>query len=217
MFTQALKCSDVTPALDSLTGTKSILMMKHYKICRHPKKDGTSSRVATTMERSSCLGEVLVSRCSKTWNALTLVSIYDYTNEIAMCKSYSPAATGSWNALETFVDGCSHPKAHCGHASTSNDNIMYIHGGWPKDGQPSLGNFFEEFTAGLLSFDMATLTWKEVTPNYHQPPSGGLVGIPLPDNYMHLLRDHHSLEYVDGRLIMFGGRGALSGVAFAAV
>ena len=34
-----------------------------------------SSRVATTTERSSCLGDFVVGRCSRTWNALTLVSI----------------------------------------------------------------------------------------------------------------------------------------------
>ena len=95
------------------------------------------------------------------------------------------------------MDGCSHPEARCGHASTSNDNMMYIHGGMD-----------EGFTAELLSFDMATLTWKEVTPNYRKPRTGGIIGGCLPENYMHLLRDHHSLEYVDGRLIMFGGRGA---------
>jgi len=131
-----------------------------------------------------------------------------------MYNSHSLAATGSWNALETFVDGCSHPKARYGHASTSNDNIMYIHGGRPAD---RLSSASPLFTAELLSFDMATLTWKEVTPNYRQPLSGGLYRAPLPDNYMHLLRDHHSLEHVDGRLIMFGGRGAYAGSAFAAV
>ena len=121
-----------------------------------------------------------------------------------MCKSYSPAATGSWNTLETFVDGCSHPEARCGHASTSNDNIMYIHGGQLMH-ERSPGYMIQKFTAELLSFDMATLTWKEVTPNYYQPPSSGGIGaVPLPENYM---RDYHSLEYVDGRLIMFGGRG----------
>ena len=132
-----------------------------------------------------------------------------------MCNSHSLAATGSWNALETFVDGCSHPKARCGHASTSNDNIMYIHGGRPKDG-PSTNDFFgyEKFTAELLSFDMATLTWKEVTPNYFKPPSGGYAGLPLPENFKLLLRDHHSLEHVDGRLYMFGGRGALPVMTF---
>ena len=131
-----------------------------------------------------------------------------------MCNSHSLAATGSWNALETFVDGCSHPKARCGQASTSNENIMYIHGGRPKDAD-LFG--YEKSTAELLSFDMATLTWKEVTPNYRQPPSGGFCGIPLPENYMHLLRDHHSLEHVDGRLIMFGGRGSYTDSAFASV
>jgi len=135
-----------------------------------------------------------------------------------MYNSHSLAATGSWKVLETFVDGCSHPKVRCGHASTSNDNIMYIHGGRPKDG-PSTDDLFdyEEFTAELLSFDMATLTWKEVTPNYRQPLSGGFCGIPLPENYMHLLCDHHSLEHVDGRLIMFGGRGSYTDSAFASV
>ena len=34
-----------------------------------------SSRVATTTERSSCLGDFVVGRCSRTLNALTLVSI----------------------------------------------------------------------------------------------------------------------------------------------
>ena len=115
---------------------------------------------------------------------------------------HSLADSGSWNALEIFVDGCSHPEARYGHASTSNDNIMYIHGGQSPG---------DKFTAELLSFDMATLTWKKVTPNYRQPPSGDYSGIRLPENYMHLLRDHHSLEYVDGKLIMFGGRGAYTG------
>ena len=164
------------------------------------------SRVATTTERSSCLGDFVVGRGSRTWNALTLVSIFDCTNDRAMCKSYSPAATGSWNALETFVDGCSRPEARCGHASTSNDNIMYIHGGQLQYVR-SPGFMFKKFTAELLSFDLATLTWKEVTPSYCQPRSGGIGGAYLPQNYMHLLRDHHSLEYVDGRLIMFGGGG----------
>ena len=165
-----------------------------------------SSRVATTTERSSCLEDFVVGRCSRTWNALTLVSIFDCTNDRAMCKSYSLAATGSWNTLEIFVDGCSRPEARCGHASTSNDNIMYIHGGQSMH-ERSPGNMIKKFTAELLSFDMATLTWKEVTPNYRKPPSGGYSGARLPESYMHLLRDHHSLEYVDERLIMFGGRG----------
>ena len=131
-----------------------------------------------------------------------------------MYNSHSLAATGSWNALETFVDGCSHPKARYGHASTSNDNIMYIHGGRPAD---RLSSASPLFTAELLSFDMATLTWMEVTPNYRKPSSGGARGLHLPENYMHLLRDHHSLEHVDGRLIMFGGRGSYTDSAFAAV
>jgi len=130
-----------------------------------------------------------------------------------MCNSHSLAATGSWKALETFVDGCSHPKARYGHASTSNDNIMYIHGGQQND-EPY---YSLKFTAELLSFDMATLTWKEVTPNYRKPPSGGARGLHLPENYMNLLRDHHSLEHVGGRLIMFGGRGSYTDSAFAAV
>jgi len=91
---------------------------------------------------------------------------------------------------------------------------MYIHGGRPAD---KISFASPLFTAELLSFDMATLTWKEVTPNYCQPLSGGLYRAPLPDNYMHLLRDHHSLEHVDGRLIMFGGRGSYTCSAFAAV
>ena len=150
-------------------------------------------------------------KCGRIWNVLTLVSIYECTNKTTVCNSHSLAATGSWNVLETFLDGCSPPKARCGHASTSNDNIMYIHGGRPRVGS----SFISIFTAELLSFDMATLTWKEVTPNYRQP--GGFCGIPLPENYMHLLRDHHSLEHVDGRLIMFGGRGSYTDSAFAAV
>ena len=130
-----------------------------------------------------------------------------------MYNSHSLAATGSWNALETFVDGCSHPKARYGHASTSNDNIVYIHGG-----QQNNGPYYSlKFTAELLSFDMATLTWMEVTPNYRKPSSGGARGLHLPENYMHLLRDHHSLELVGGRLIMFGGRGSYTDSAFAAV
>ena len=129
-----------------------------------------------------------------------------------MCNSHPPAATRSWKTLETFVDGCSHPRSRYGHAATSNDNIMYIHGG--RQDRPA---YSPKFTAELLSFDMATLTWKEVTPNYRKPPSGGYAGLHLPKNYMHLLRDHHSLEHVDGRLIMFGGRGSYSGSAFAAV
>ena len=71
------------------------------------------------------------------------------------------------------MDGCSHPEARYGHASTSNDNIMYIHGGKLMD-ERAPGYMIEIFTAELLPFDMATLSWKEVTPSYLQPPSGGL-------------------------------------------
>ena len=103
------------------------------------------------------------------------------------------------------MDGCALPGGRCGHACTSIDNMMYIHGGRLSsqlyDPRPC-------FTAELFSFDMSTLTWKELVPNYHQPPSGGNGGMPLPEGYMHLFRDRHSLHFVDGRIILFGGRGA---------
>ena len=135
---------------------------------------------------------------------------YRHTHEL-YSNSHSPVATGSWVVLETFVDGCSHPKARYGHASTSDDNVMYIHGGKmvSASAAAAAGLFGDDevCTAELLSFDMATLTWKVVTPNYRQPPTGGYGGLSLPENYLHLLRSHHSLEHVDGRLIMFGGKG----------
>lgn len=62
-------------------------------------------------------------------------------------------------------------------------------------------------SAALLSFDMDAFTWREVTPSYRQPPSGGLRGPSVPLGYKHLLRERHSIEYVGGRIILFGGRG----------
>ena len=84
---------------------------------------------------------------------------------------------------ETFVDGCSHPETRSGHACTSDGNIMYIHGGQNEFSRRAVAGLLgasEVCTAEFLSFDMATLTCKVVTPNYRQPPSGGFFGVSLP-------------------------------------
>ena len=140
------------------------------------------------MARSSCLGESGISSCSRTSIALTLVCTIAH---MTCGNSCSPAGTRSWIVLETFVDGCSHPEARSGHACTSDGNIMYIHGGQNEFSRRAVAGLLgasEVCTAELLSFDMATLTWKVVTPNYRQPPSGGFFGVSLPENYLHLLR-----------------------------
>ena len=125
-----------------------------------------------------------------------------------MCQlSFSSLATCSWSVLESFVDGCAHPAARHGHTCTTHGNMMYIHGGRLDNQQR--GYLFSRsfFTAELLSFNMDTFAWREVTPTYRQPPTGGYGGPQVPKGYLHLLRDHHSIVYVDGTIILFGGRG----------
>ena len=108
----------------------------------------------------------------------------------------------SWMTLDCLVEDCAYPSARFGHACAVNGPIMYIQGGRVEQGSYR-GDLY---TAELLSFNMETGVWRVETPNYKIPPTGGYGGLPLQRDFLLLHRDFHSAVYVDGKIIVFGGR-----------
>jgi len=93
---------------------------------------------------------------------------------------YFTSTTASWSVLKTFLDGCAHPGRRCGHACTSNGSIMYIHGGRLTNEERYTDGAC--YTAKLVSFDMATLTWKEIIPSYRHRETNAFVGEAPPES-----------------------------------
>ena len=108
----------------------------------------------------------------------------------------------SWMTLDCLVEDCAYPSARFGHACAVNGPIMYIQGGRVEQGSYR-GDLY---TAELLSFNMETQIWRVEMPDYKTPPTGGYGGLPLLSDFFLLHRDFHSAVYVDGKIIVFGGR-----------